>query len=101
RTPARPHAHARALTTPPERKVQRHRRPFRDGQWLALAVSFQPRLPPPQRHRILHPPASPAAAASGGGLTDLEVVGAGHVAPCDQPAIADEVQRFMSAATAR
>jgi vitellogenic carboxypeptidase-like protein len=36
---------------------------------------------------------------SGGGLTTLEVLGAGHLAPRDEPRIADFMQQFMGAAT--
>jgi vitellogenic carboxypeptidase-like protein len=35
----------------------------------------------------------------GGGLTSLDVLSAGHLAPRDQPRIADALQQFMSAAT--
>jgi vitellogenic carboxypeptidase-like protein len=38
---------------------------------------------------------------SGGGLTSLNVLNAGHLAPRDQPRIADALQQFMSAATRR
>ncbi len=34
---------------------------------------------------------------SGGGLTTLEVLNAGHLAPRDQPRIADALQQFMAA----
>jgi len=37
----------------------------------------------------------------GGGLTSLNVLNAGHLAPRDQPRIADALQRFMSAAARR
>lgn len=37
----------------------------------------------------------------GGGLTSLNVLNAGHLAPRDQPRIADAVQQFMSAAGRR
>jgi carboxypeptidase C (cathepsin A) len=37
----------------------------------------------------------------GGGLTTLEVLGAGHLAPRDQPRIASALQQFMTAATRR
>jgi carboxypeptidase C (cathepsin A) len=37
----------------------------------------------------------------GGGLTSLNVLNAGHLAPRDQPRIADALQQFMSAATHR
>jgi carboxypeptidase C (cathepsin A) len=37
----------------------------------------------------------------GGGLTTLEVLGAGHLAPRDQPRIAEALQQFMAAATRR
>ncbi len=33
---------------------------------------------------------------SGGGLTTLEVLGAGHLAPRDQPLIATALQQFMA-----
>jgi hypothetical protein len=35
----------------------------------------------------------------GGGLTTLEVLNAGHLAPRDQPRIADALRQFMAAAT--
>lgn len=38
---------------------------------------------------------------TGGGLTNLEVLDAGHLAPRDQPRIADFLQQFMAAATRR
>ncbi len=38
---------------------------------------------------------------AGGGLTTLEVLDAGHLAPRDQPRIADALRAFMAAATRR
>jgi carboxypeptidase C (cathepsin A) len=38
---------------------------------------------------------------TGGGLTTLEVLNAGHLAPRDQPRIADALRQFIAAASRR